>query len=180
MVNLNKGISAPVAFTIIIVLAIVLVGGIFVYQYYYLPKDETVNWKIYSNEEYGFEIKYPDNYKISTDSGSIVGPDIVSDEPPVSISFLVHDNSGDLVLSEWVKSDLVIHDVSIKWQPIIVDNIESLKSPIGGNMDGGVEYDVLIPQKDKIYQILFSTKASNTETELEVFDQILSTFKFID
>lgn len=35
---MNKKISTPVAFTIIIVLAVILVGGILVYQYWWMPK----------------------------------------------------------------------------------------------------------------------------------------------
>ena len=40
MINFNRGISAPLAITIIIVLAVVLVGGILAYQYYCTPKEE--------------------------------------------------------------------------------------------------------------------------------------------
>jgi hypothetical protein len=47
MINFNKGISTPIALTIIIVLAVVSAGGIFAYQYYLsgqeaeIPKVET-------------------------------------------------------------------------------------------------------------------------------------------
>ena len=82
-------------------------------------------------------------------------------------------------LAEWIKSDLVIHDLSVKWEKILVDGTESLKSPILGNMDGGTEYMALIPHEDKIFDVGFSTQAPNTESELKVFDQMLSTFKFI-
>ncbi len=69
--NLNKGISTPVGI-LIIVICLLLAGGILVWQYGWLAKeeakppegeitqeDETANWEIYRNEEYGFEVKYP-------------------------------------------------------------------------------------------------------------------------
>jgi len=72
--SLNKGISTSVAIIIIVVCAL-LVGGIVVWQYYGMPKgeeeitevkppveapkDETVGWETYKNEEYGFEFSYP-------------------------------------------------------------------------------------------------------------------------
>ncbi len=67
--SLNKGISAPIAIIIIVVCAL-LVGGIVIWQYYGMPKeeeevsgeklpeDETADWKTYRNEEYGYELKY--------------------------------------------------------------------------------------------------------------------------
>ena len=40
MINLNKGVSTPIALTIIIVLAVILAGGVFVYQHYYIDIEE--------------------------------------------------------------------------------------------------------------------------------------------
>lgn len=52
-----------------IVIVLLIVGGIFAWQYFGIPKeeteapeelaDETANRKTYRNEEYGFEFKYP-------------------------------------------------------------------------------------------------------------------------
>ena len=64
---------------IVIILAIVLGGGVLGWQWLEFKKemkipefklsekikDETVNWKTYRNEEYGFEFKYPSNWEIA-------------------------------------------------------------------------------------------------------------------
>lgn len=67
---------------IIIILAIIVGGGVLVYQNWLipeekdkvpelkplqeaLPKDETANWKTYRNEKYKYEIKYPRDWRIA-------------------------------------------------------------------------------------------------------------------
>ena len=74
---LNKGISAPIGILVIVLAAAIAGAGIFAYQYYWSleeeveipeetqPKDETADWKTYRNEEYGFEIKYPTDFKVN-------------------------------------------------------------------------------------------------------------------
>lgn len=137
--------------------------------------DETTNWKTYISDKYGFEIKYPSNYDLNTE---VTGSLLISHKIPAELSFSIEDNPRLLPIKEWVKSDLVIHDLSIKWDTIKINNIESLKSETGGNMDGGIGYGVIIPRNDKVYMMMFSTKAPNTESELAVFDKIISIFKF--
>jgi hypothetical protein len=57
---MNRAFSKILISVILVVLA---GGGIFVWQYFGTPEeaieDKTVDWKTYSNEEYGFEFKYP-------------------------------------------------------------------------------------------------------------------------
>lgn len=49
-----------------VILIVIFSGGIFSWQYFGVPKekveDETANWKTYKNEEYGFEMKFPEDF----------------------------------------------------------------------------------------------------------------------
>lgn len=69
--NFQRGIIGIII--ILIIAAIVGLGGFWIWKYFGQlekvspqpsaeigqPEDETADWKIYRNEEYGFEIKYP-------------------------------------------------------------------------------------------------------------------------
>ncbi len=75
----NKGISTPIAVGIILIL-VILVGGFTWWQYgemwkesTELPeieipekKDETADWQSYTNEKYGYSLKYPENCLLGT------------------------------------------------------------------------------------------------------------------
>jgi len=65
----NKAFSK---ISLLIILVVVISGGIFLLQYLGTPKeevkDETADWGTYRNEEYGYEIKYPNDWKTNTQS----------------------------------------------------------------------------------------------------------------
>jgi len=92
MNKLNRGISAPIAIGVIIVLAVLVGGGILAYQYFSdFPKetiltplivekeienskievseDETAGWETYTDDKYGFEFKYPTDYSLKVIDG---------------------------------------------------------------------------------------------------------------
>jgi len=93
---MQKKISTLTGTIIIVAVAVVLFAGVFVYQYFtktqtpitnvqsnlklqnqntqtenvitQTPVDETAKWKTYTNTQYGFEMKYPANFKATDDS----------------------------------------------------------------------------------------------------------------
>jgi hypothetical protein len=79
----QKGISTLVGITIIVVIAAILFGGVFVYQYFATKSQtsatnvqnsnvQTAGWKTYTNTQYGFEFQYPVNTTIHVlDNGGI-------------------------------------------------------------------------------------------------------------
>jgi len=71
---MNKKISTATGIITIIVLAVIIIGGVFAYQYYWpnLEKEQeeqqeeinTSDWETYRNDEVEYEIKYPKDWKV--------------------------------------------------------------------------------------------------------------------
>lgn len=71
-------VSTFLGIIIIIIAVAVIFGGVFAYQYF-MPKGfgtispakilqnpaQTAGWKIYKSDNYGFEINYPQNFKVT-------------------------------------------------------------------------------------------------------------------
>jgi len=67
----QKGISTLIGIIIIVFVAVILFGGIFVWQYFVEKNNPTAGpalsgvegWKTYTNTQYGFELTFPDSWK---------------------------------------------------------------------------------------------------------------------
>jgi len=91
-----KKISTLVGIVIIIVAAAIIFGGVFAYQYLTTKaqsviqtqqNNQTNSWKIYKNDKYGFELKYPNSFIIgqnefSTNFGLVICPRAKTQENP--------------------------------------------------------------------------------------------------
>ena len=75
----QKGISTLAGIIIIVIVAAVLFGGVFVYQYFLIKSQNTItniqsspksqnigidDWKTYTNQEVGFSIQYPTDWHV--------------------------------------------------------------------------------------------------------------------
>ncbi len=178
---------------IILILAGIVGGGTLYWQWWRekqeikepekIAEDEITDWKTYRNEEYRFEIKYPKDHELIE---KVVGG--VSFGHIYDINIL---GPQELSLSEYVNKNIIPADDSrlgktISKKSILVAGIEAIKfeGEIFGSMAGPWRYgiDTFLLKEGKIYRISYSpgvTKEEVSSNEIKIFNQILSTFRFI-
>jgi hypothetical protein len=182
----EKGISTLIGIIIIVVAALVLFGGVFAYQYFVKsqipnPNDqsnlnsqnsntEIADWKTYTNSEYGFEIKYPDEW----------GPP----QEGTKNDFLTFGKQGifielhnyDYVFENFVNSEFQNKKSKTVKSAIDDFNVSNLKGKkIKYYYDDQTDIYVYLPFS-KYVAIVFSDAAITTQEN--IFDKIISTFKF--
>ncbi|MBN1252114.1 MAG: hypothetical protein JXA16_08250 [Bacteroidales bacterium] len=143
--------------------------------------DELKDWKTYTNEEYGFKIKYPENIQIErTENGISMGNPAV---PYYSISVGEANSLQELKVSEEEKiMALAPKRTKVTWKDVNIggeNGAEMSYQMFAGGYDG-LNHVSMIVKNGNAY--IFSINYGNgtiIETEKE-YSQILSTFKFID
>jgi hypothetical protein len=132
--------------------------------------DETADWKTYKNEEYSF--KYPAIWKVSVskynDKNSLFGPE-------------ANDRSGlggVEVFSNFSSIENFLAGSEAEYTEkvdIVVDNLLGIKaSYVAAPARGGQQIALL--KDGNIYNIFINSK---NENDLMLFEQLISTFKFI-
>jgi len=161
-------------------------------------KDETADWQIYKNEEWGLEMKYPTDWNLSDlseieDFRCVVlkSPDykvksaekitFVEIEKGASITIDVSYNPNKLSPREWLEweksADYTDTDYYIYTDLSVIDNQPALQHRTNGRNS------LIITRVSKdsyIYTILMGSSMEEEESMREVLNQILSTFRFLE
>lgn len=148
-------------------------------------------WQTYTNAEHGLEIKYPNSYDYGVDNRyGIYTVDFYEPNNQNGISFdLTIDSSTNYTESieeflnqldqAWIKSKV---SPSIDKRNVVLGgySVIEYQQPIGGNVQGN--YISTIFKKDNaIWSFDMSPNSNNkgiTESDISLYHEILSTFKF--
>ena len=202
-----------------ILVAIILISiigvGIFGYQYFWSPisfeltplsiekvEDQTANWEIYRNEEYGFEIKYPQDWRVEEEKGSFGYMGFISfivnfkspQDPGPYNKLAIIDNKDRFELEEYYAKlkEEVLKGKEADYQVYFpfVDYVPKKKLTINDNYFYQFMFPGVVAEKGTIFSYgkyifdfgTFLLKVGNTDIvhRLETYDQMLSTFKFLE
>lgn len=162
-------------------------------------ENETTNWKTYRNEEYWFELKYPYEY----DDYSTCKLKEIDDKVLIGDRFSIEIKDAEgLILVEYINK--LIEEMEIKEvlrEEILIDGNKGVMISSQDSV-GRSSYFTFFLKNNKIYQISFYSsirdcwkyeenkdggwdyveKKENIElpNELDIFEQIPYTFKFLD
>jgi hypothetical protein len=134
------------------------------------PETDTSDWKVYRNEVYGFEMKYPSDWKVQEDYGKVTNIDFFGSMPdlPQGIEdhFLIqiYELGETSNLREWVKNfypeaaKVTIEDTIINGYPAVIAHVP-VEEPGPGSMAVILRngYVFLFPIPNERNKPIFST-----------------------
>ena len=145
---------------------------------------DSSDWKTYINEEFGFEIEHPKDWRISTRDYRprgykifISGSSNIGDPLYAPLSITVRDNKERLSVEKWFQKNYPKDDIS-KLQNVKFNGIDGIRFSNwpSANIIGSFYFS----NKDKIYEIRSLDSQENVENQRMMTEKMLSTFKFIE
>lgn len=150
--------------------------------------NETVNWKTYKNEKYRFEIKYPVTWLVNLIDNTVRFQTFPEPSPgyggfpggtnDIQVSLSVKDNSGNLTLEKYFAQQSSGRLIKNK-QSTVLGNISGIMATYDGEVNAGMPEIYSIIDNSLIEGTVYSG-SDVKEKAISTFDQILSTFKFLE
>ncbi len=154
------------------------------------PTDPTANWLTFTNDKFEYTIKYPQKFSVKEWAEILKAgdPKGVNDWLFSEVAFGKNTNPGDWQISINVSSrslneeeELVKISVANAWknqEEVLIDGIKSTKyTGDGGEGITGRIIKILIPYDNKVYSLTYS-EANDKNDNLDIYNQMVSTFQF--
>ena len=146
------------------------------------------NWQTYRNEEFGFEVKYPEEW-------TAINPNLINN----LVNFGMKDSSGVAVVAVVVLDEKNIQEeidkrksetkaidknTLITESEVLVNNIKAkqiklLYQPLG-SFPESLETSTYFNYENNLYAIHLSTYKKTEQKAIDIYNSFLSTFKFTD
>jgi len=188
---LKRIVSMPLAIGIICVSVIIIIGGIFAYNYFTKGTPPLVEWKTFRSDVYNYEIKYP--VKFTVENTIDTDPDSIRYRgEDYTFSFAVFARNKDFLMERCLKDSA--GNALTKTKEINGSKFYTYtenKIGTGGRMaliEGAIQNEYHAIHNNYCYYITYTiipenpenTSLNETQNRFELLNQIFSTFKFTD